>query len=247
MKAVEVERKEGIVRKTSHTPEGYRRLVKEKTVLETLAGLSYVPRLVDSKKTTQTIWFETEYIEGESLKQWIGLNDGWSSRALPWKEARTRLEQYIAVEMDLLAHGALYRDLNLEHIIFTKSGVVLIDFESTIIKSPHESWWMLNDIRGTHETMAPEEFPVRGILGERIATYRAAVLAYIILTGTVPFARKKHRSQTYAWRKVHLPRIAAELPVPVRRVFASALSRQAVRRHKDPQSFLDALTRAYET
>lgn len=247
MKDIEIEISESTVKKHSQTRAGYLRLSKELTVLQALADSPFAPKVLSSTKKNGSISFTLGYIKGENVKQWLDLKEDWSTRKLSWEEVRGRLSQYVDAEMDLINRGALYRDMNLEHVIFSGSTAMLIDLESTILRDPNVSEWVLSDIRGTHETMAPEEFPGFGKLTERTATYRVAVIAFLALTGRIPFVRGEHRSMTYKWRKQHPPKFkAGELPMAVQRVFASALSRKPAHRQKNPESFFMALEESYD-
>lgn len=247
MKNVDIQINETSVQKFSVSPKGRNRILREKAVLEALAESPYVPNILSSTDTDDLISLELEYIDGESAKQWLELSENWTVRKLVWEDSRNRLRQYVEAEMDLLRRGVLYRDLNLEHIIFTNSKVVLVDCESAIQKRPNEGDWMLGYGRGTWETMAPEEFSVHGRLTERTATYRVAAFAHLVLAGYVPFVRYDRRSDTYTWRKKHPPKVDSELPKEVRRIFASALARKSIHRHKDPEAFLARLTKYYES
>lgn len=164
-----------------------------------------------------------------------------------WKVAQKRLAEYVEVEMKLLEHGVMYRDLNLEHVFFTSRGARIIDLEASLIGGDLDVWLLdsLASRRGTWETMALEEFRRPAKLTYRTATYRTAVVAHLVLTGELPFVRKPLRHDTHAWRKQHVPDISPELPKSVRKVFMAALSREPANRHKDPRAFLDALNHSF--
>lgn len=187
-------------------------------------------------------------LNGESLKSWIQLDDDWHAKALPWQDAAARLEQYIDLEMLLLEHGVMYRDLNLDHVVFTETTARIVDLEASLLTRVPGAWRLTSgdSRRGTWETMALEEFRRPAILTSRTATYRSAVIAHLVLASEVPFARKARKSDTRQWRAAHAPHCALELDKPVRRVLANALSREPSRRHKDPAHFFDALRRAHE-
>lgn len=247
MSDVRVEISEESVCKYSTTPKGYQRLSRELKVLQALEGSSHIPTVTNYEDKDNSISIHMEKVLGQNAKEWIGMQSEYLTRPLTWKNAKDRIEQYVDAEMDLLARGAMYRDLNLEHIIFNDRGAVLVDHEATII-SPDQGVWHQNDFRGTWETMAPEEFPKRAQLTARTATYRTALVAHLVLTGTLPFKRfPASRADTYRWRRNHPPEIDPTLSKSTRRVFASALSRTATHRHKNPRNFLNALVASYES
>lgn len=242
---VQVEISENVVRKSSLSLAGYDRLRNEWPILDALQESPHVPKLYHAVTQNESVDIFMERIEGEDAKQWLDWKEDWTARERSWDDVKLRLGQYVAAEMDLLARGALYRDMNLEHIIFTRSKAVLVDFEATVFSHVPDRWFF-NDQRGTWETMAPEEFPGYGELTSRAATYRAAVLAHVALSGRLPFPRFPLRSRTHAWRKWHAAQVAPELSKPVRSVFKSALEREPARRHKTPARFLEAMREAQE-
>ncbi len=221
--------------------------MRESRVLELLEQSPYVPNIISRQEVDSNTTLEMEYVAGKNGKEWLNLRDDWSADAQSWEAVAGSLESYIDAESDLLDRGIMYRDLNLEHLIFCDSGARLVDLEAAVIKNPGEPSWLQDDMRGTWETMAPEEFPVQAELTTRTATYRVAVIAHLALSGRLPFERLLLRSDTYAWRKKYPATISRNLPIPTRRVFTSALARKAIHRHVDPQSFLAALAQSYES
>ncbi len=245
MNSVVVEILDQWVRKYSTDLSGYQRLSRELKVLKCLSGSVHTPTVVQSRDDTAKISIDMEAIQGQSLRELLDMQTDYVTTAMPWNEAKQWLAQYIDAEMDLLSRDALYRDMNLDHLIFAGNRAVLIDMESTII-SADQGKWLLNDMRGTWETMAPEEFIGYGELSARTATYRVAVIAHIILTGKLPFKRfSDSRSATYHWRMMHMAEIDRGLSHKTRRVFASALARKPIHRYKNPERFLDKLTASY--
>jgi serine/threonine protein kinase len=242
---IQIEINEDVVKKSSVSPAGYERLQYEWPILDRLRESPHVPKLYHATTRDESVDMFMERIEGEDAKQWLDWEEDWTTRKRPWSEVKLRLGQYVTAEMDLLDRGALYRDMSLEHIIFTRNKAVLVDFESTVF-SHAPGRWFFNSKRGTWETMAPEEFPGHGELTARTATYRAAVLAHLALCGRLPFPRFPLRSRTHAWRKWNAAQVGQELPKRVRHVFESALEREPARRHRTPDRFLAAVQRAYE-
>jgi len=242
MKDVSVEITDQHVRKFSNGPLGYVRLNNEANTYKQLKGLSSIPRVIDVAQTTDTITLVMEHVKGQSLRQLLDIQDQYTSRPIPWSRAKKHIQYYVAAEMSFLHANALYRDLNLDHIIFTNQKAVILDLESTIIGK--NDTWTLRDTRGTWETMAPEEFMGYGTLTARTATYRAAIIAHQILTGQLPFKRFPHsRASTHAWRKRHPAEISSLLDTPTRRVFGAALARNPTQRYKNPARFLEELAK----
>lgn len=235
--------REDIIRKRAEGADDALRLRAERDYLSRLATTGHVPRIV----ATAAQWIDMERVRGQSLKEWLALTPDWQATIPPLGEALERLEQYVKAEQALLRAGVLYADLNLEHVIFQKDRAIVIDLEASSIRRPGELVWRIMSRRGTSETMAPEEFvrsPVTR-LTERTATYRAAVVAHLVLAGYVPFSRERYWRSAYAWRRTHAAQVSWRLPRRVRRVLMAALQRHPARRYKDPVSFMAALKRAY--
>jgi serine/threonine protein kinase len=241
MKDVIVEIQESTAIKRSTTDAGQKRMNGELISLELLHTSSHVPQIL-SKTRSPWINLTLEFIAGQNAKQWLSLDDEWNAVPIEWSSAKTKLKAYVTAEMDLLSRGALYRDLNLEHMIFHGDKVVLVDHEATLTNQDGASQeWYLDNRRGTWDTMAPEEFSGRGKLTRRTATYRTAVVAHLVLTGRLPFERRSLRSDTYKWRRQNPPKVSTRLSKSTRRVFSAALSRKPTHRHKDPATFFEAL------
>jgi serine/threonine protein kinase len=244
MKSVITEVNTEYTKKYSTDVSGYLRLVKEIGVYEYLKESIHIPRVIE-KYLGDSALIKIETINGISLKQLLAKNDNKNPTPHKWNDAKVYLKQYVDAEMDLLHKGALYRDLNVDHVIFSNQVAYFIDLESTIIKDEHDEW-TLNDMRGTWETMAPEEFRGFGKLDSRTATYRVAVVAHVLLTGELPFEQPlKTRARTRSRRMKHPAKISQVLDKNARRIFKSSLERNPVRRHKDPMSFFNKLNDAY--
>lgn len=242
MSGIEVEILKEHVHKYSTNPTGYKRLQRELKILDSLQESKHIPVLIRSEDKNGRLSIYMENVTGTNGKQLIGMRGNeYVTQPITWSKAKERIKQYIQAEMDLLTRRYLYRDLNLEHLIFSTDKVVFVDLESTI-GSMHPDNWNLCDMRGTWETMAPEEFRGYGRLTARTATYRAAIVSHLILTGRLPFRRfPASRSTTHHWRNKHPAEINPHLSRATRRVFRSALARQETQRHKNPENFFKRL------
>lgn len=242
MEDVSVDVQASTATKRSHTDIGYTRVTHEFTKLNSLQDSPHVPRVLSHNDDGDYFEIVMERIEGENAKEWLHLDREWNGTPLGWPSAKKRLSHYVVAEMDLLNRGAHYRDLNLEHLIFQDDKAVLIDHEATILSTDEQpNQWPLDSFRGTWETMAPEEFSGRGILTMRTATYRVAVIAHLALTGKLPFQRLPLRREMNEWRQQHPPIISQQLPKTTSKVLTAALARKPTHRHKNPESFMNAL------
>lgn len=240
-----IDTKGGEVRKTGIDQSAFFRLTREMWMLRCLQRSPNVPQLISSSAIAHTL--TTEYVAGRSFTEVFSVDAEWNAQAKSWEEAAPYLAQYVAAEEDLLKRGFLYRDLSLDHLIFTGDKAVLVDHEETVIDMEEGSKdWYYSSVRGTWETMAPEEFRGYGHLTERTATYRSAVLAHVALSGHLPFPRFPYRSDVHHWRKTHAPQVSSALPSLTRRVLRTALDLKPPRRYASPAPFFKALTASYE-
>lgn len=239
---VRVDKDRGIVQKIAWDDAGRHRLRRESLFLSRLEAVEGVPSLTKAPSDRR---IEMQLVAGQSLGDWLELNDRWQGVARPLAEVLHRLKQYAALDMRLLARGVLYRDLNPSHILWGEQSVSLIDFEASSLLA-EDGAGRVESRRGTYETMAPEEFINYASVSQRTATYRLAILAHLALTGTLPFTSNLSRRKALSWRRKYRARVSRDLPIPVARVIRHALSIEPAHRHADPDSFLSALTEAYE-
>lgn len=233
------------VKKTALDRRAHFRLNREVFMLSGLEKSPHTPQLLGASSADHSL--TTEYVAGQSFTEVFSVDAEWRAEPKPWQEAAPYLEQYMAAEQDLLDRGFMYRDLNPDHLIFTGDRAVLIDHEETMIDVEEGSKdWYFSSVRGTWETMAPEEFRGYGHLTERTATYRSGVLAHLALSGHLPFPRFPLRSDVHHWRKRYAPQISRALPKLTRRVLRTALDVKPERRQAKPAAFWNALKATYE-
>lgn len=231
---------EGSVYKTAITSHGRKRLRREVANLRRLEQTGLVPRIIAQDASG----VELEYIAGQSMADWLQLQPDWRA-ASSAAEVPAHLQAYVVLEMGLLQAGMMYRDLNLQHVVFTSQGARMLDLEAAEY-SPQGEKWRVTSRRGTYETMAPEEFMLGRVLTPRTATYRVAVVMHLALAGQLPFQFSSgSRRKAYQWRRSHPPEISSKLPYAVQRALQAALQPHPARRHKDPARLFDAVAAAY--
>lgn len=145
-----------------------------------------VLKVLDTDRVKSCIYYATEYIEGETLREWIDNNPK------PYiREIRLIIEQIAKGLRAFHRMEMLHQDLKPENIIIDKQGVVkIIDFGSVKIAGitemtpleKHED----DNILGTLNYTAPEYH-----LGQRGTTksdlYSLGVIAYEMINGALPF------------------------------------------------------------
>ena len=144
-----------------------------------------VLKVLDTDRVKTCIYYATEFIEGETLREWM------DNRSKPYiREIRPIIEQIAKGLRAFHRMEMLHQDLKPENIIIDKQGVVkIIDFGSVKIAgiaemTPQEKHE--DNILGTLNYTAPEYH-----LGQRGTTksdlYSLGVIAYEMINGALPY------------------------------------------------------------
>lgn len=197
---------------------------------------AHVLKPVDVKRERKFLFTAFEYVEGQTLSQWMRDNpkpDMQSVRHIVEQIAKG-LQAFHRLEM-------LHQDLRPENIMIEKSGLVkIIDFGSTKVAGVMEMTQSFEhqNILGTVQYAAPEYF-----LGEagtdRSDLFSLAVITYQMLTGELPYGIKvskaKTRSAQHKLRYKSALHDDREIPAWVDDTLKKAL-------HPDPFKRYDALS-----
>ncbi len=187
-------------------------------------------------RTHNYIYTVTEYIDGQTLTQWMLDNpkpDVESVREIVEQIAKG-LRAFHRLEM-------LHQDLRPENIMIDKSGTVkIIDFGSTLVAGIAEINTPLQQfhIQGTAQYTAPEYF-----LGEMGTTrsdqFSLGVITYQMLSGRLPYGAQVAKTRTKAaQRKLNYRSVLdeeREIPVWIDDAIKKAV-------HPDPYKRYDALS-----
>jgi serine/threonine protein phosphatase PrpC len=171
-------------------PDYLRRFAMEEWIAKRLAS-PHVLKAAKLPQDRQTLFVATEYVEGQTLRQWMTDN--------PHPEletARDLLEQIAKGMRAFHRKEMVHQDLRPENIMIDKSGTVkIIDFGSVRIAGVLEAAPELDkaEILGTHQYTAPEVF--LGYLGTaRSDLFSLGVIAYEMLTGRLPYGSAVSRA-----------------------------------------------------
>jgi len=141
------------------------------------------------------IYITTEYIEGQTLKQWMIDNPEPAIETV-----RDIIEQISSGLRAFHRQEMLHQDLRPDNIMIDLSGTVkIIDFGSTRVAGLVETitGFGQDNILGTMLYTAPEYF-----LGEKVSTrsdlFSLGVIAYHMLTGKLPYGTKVAKARTRA-------------------------------------------------
>jgi hypothetical protein len=194
--------------------DGAWRIRHEGRVLAALgeAGLN-VPRLYASFLAEGNRYIAVEFIEGESLNDWLGRR----RRRLPVGDALRRGAELARLVAGVHAAGWVWRDCKPGNVIVTKTGELRpLDFEGACrVGSPDPLPW------GTPEFMPPEaEAPFRGRSRLPEDLYALGAVVYLLLAGHTPDATPAPP----------LARLRRGVPAAVREVLAELLDPDPSRR-----------------
>ncbi|MHA6758488.1 class III lanthionine synthetase LanKC [Streptacidiphilus sp. PAMC 29251] len=115
------------------------RLHQEATALKHLAGLPFVPKLLDEFRVWEHHYLAVEYIEGETLWQFMVRNNPLTRPGAD----RARIDEYTAKVLDIVgrlqhaidaihARGLVFGDLHPANVMLRPDGrICLVDFEVT--------------------------------------------------------------------------------------------------------------------
>ena len=140
----------------------------------------------------------TEYIEGQTLKQWMIDNPRPSLESVREivEQIARGLQAFHRLEM-------LHQDLRPENIMIDEGGTVkIIDFGSTRVAGLSEQFVVLPELHilGTAQYTAPEYF--LGDFGNALSDqFSLAVIAYQMLSGRLPYGAEVARAQSRAAQK----------------------------------------------
>ncbi|MCL1094353.1 bifunctional protein-serine/threonine kinase/phosphatase [Shewanella kaireitica] len=208
----------------------------------------YVVSIVERDKRKSALYYLTEYLDGQSLSQWIKHN--------PTPDIQEVLALLKQLEIGVRAFHrkeTLHQDLKPDNLILTKDGQLkIIDFGSCFIKGIAEISSPLerDQILGTADYSAPES-----ILGYQVTQstdlYSIAVIAFEMLTGQLPFNGKQQacKSKLDFIRLEYIPsyEINPLIPIWMDDALKKALSVAPEKRQADCSEWLFEMTEPIKT
>lgn len=145
---------------------------------------NHVLKIIEPKKTRRFLYYITEFIEGQNLRQWMNDNPSPSL-----DEVRNIMQQACSGVRAFHRLEMLHQDLKPENIMINKDGVVkIVDFGSTRIAGIQEIAAPIErgKLLGTYDYAAPEYFQDQP--GSNCSDiYSLGAITYEMLTGKLPF------------------------------------------------------------
>lgn len=145
---------------------------------------NHVLKVLEPERSRRFLYYVTEYVEGQSLRQWMHDHPSPSL-----DEVRSIIEQLCMGVRAFHRLEMLHQDLKPENIMIAKDGVVkVIDFGSTRIAGIQEITAPIErgKLLGTYDFAAPEYFS-GDAASNRSDIYSIGVIAYQMLTAKLPY------------------------------------------------------------
>ncbi len=134
--------------------------------------------------------------------------------------------------------NVLHRDIKPDNMMLTQDGVLkVIDFGLACLSHPVRKTEVIS---GTPMYISPEEFQGKS-LDQRSDIFSLAVTLHELITGNMPTADGARANNLAPY----CPVISAEIPTPLRPVFAKALALDPDKRWSTVDEFVGELTKAY--
>jgi serine/threonine protein kinase len=169
---------------TRNDPEQLRRFVLEEWIARRLTN----PHLLSAPPSLETprtyLYSVTDYIEGQTLRQWMADNPKPSL-----EQVRDIIEQTVKGLRSFHRREMLHQDIRPENIMITADGVVkLIDFGAAYVAGVQEAAPFPEEagILGTYQYTAPEYFS-NEVVSFRSDMFSLGAIAYEMLTGYLPY------------------------------------------------------------
>jgi serine/threonine protein kinase len=189
---------------------------------------SHILRVLEPHGRRQCIYYVTEFIDGQTLRQWIHDHPGPTL-----KEVRNIVEQIAQGLRAMHRQEMIHQDLKPENIMIDEHGVVkIIDFGSTKIAGIAEITTPLDrdKILGTRNYTAPEYLQSRA--GSNCSDiYSLGVITYEMLCGKLPYRKEPTRNNLNKLKYTPIRECNENIPSWIDGALRKAVSINPERRH----------------
>jgi len=200
---------------------------------------AHVLRAGKSSRRRNYLYVVTEFIEGQTLTQWMIDNP-----KPPLETVRSVIEQIAKGLQAFHRMEMLHQDLRPDNVMIDRTGTVkIIDFGATKVKGVAEAVPAMHgeDILGTVQYTAPEYF-----LGEggsaRSDIFSLGVITYQMLTGRLPYgaqaAKVRTRSQLRKLRYASALDDNREIPAWIDATLRKAVHPDPAKRYEELSEFV---------
>jgi serine/threonine protein phosphatase PrpC len=195
----------------------------------------HVMKVYEHKRHRQCLYYVSEYVQGQTLRQWIHDNP-----QPPLSEARAIIEQISSGLRAFHRMEMLHQDVKPENIMIDNHGTIkIIDFGSTKIAGLEEISTPIERINllGTKNYTAPEY--LQGHPGSpRSDLFSLGVITYEMLTGHLPYAESQMEKASHRLNYTSACHYNPALPVWVDCALKKAVHPNPTRRYESMSEFL---------
>ena len=199
----------------------------------------HVLKVLESKRRRRFLYYVTEYIEGQTLAQWI--NDHPQADI---NDIRQLLEQIVTGIRAFHRQEMIHQDLKPGNIMIDNQGTVkIVDFGSTKIAGIQEIAAPVTrgNLLGTYDYAAPEYF--QGYPGTPSSDlYSLGVIAYEMLTGKLPYGSPLSARAIKRVRYIPARQINPDVPVWIDGALEKATQLNPAFRYRALSEFLADLS-----
>lgn len=158
---------------------------REAIILRRLHGMT-LPKLIDSFEKDGVGYLIIERLAGQPLSQRIDLKSDWTSLPMPKSDAISLIGEIAKSFSEVNSSGYYYRDLNLAHILVSEDGIKLVDHEANVSFDTNGAA-IVDNLAGTWETMAPEEFELGSCMTEASQVFTLGTVLHQLVIGSSLF------------------------------------------------------------
>ena len=203
---------------------------------ETLAefiGNPNIIRVYSYFEENGTAYYVMEYIEGESLQQYVRAHDG----KISWEETKKFLFPIMEALGAVHEKGIIHRDVTPDNIYITKDGdVKLIDFGAARYSLGEKSRSL--DVIIKHGFAPMEQYTRRSKQGPYTDVYALAATMYYVLSGKLPQDSIDRLEEDHL---ADLNALGVNIPANAEKAIEKALSLRHADRFQSMAEFKDAL------
>ena len=204
----------------------------------------HVLKVLEPKRRRRFLYYITEYIEGQTLEQWMHDNP-----QADITEVRPLIEQIVAGVRAFHRQEMIHQDLKPGNIMIDSHGTVkIVDFGSTKIagiqeiNTPIERGTLL----GTYDYAAPEYF--EGYAGSnRSDIYSIGAIAYEMLTGKLPYGKPLSERAIKRVRYIPAKQINSAIPAWVDAALEKAVQLNPASRYERMSELVSDLSKPNST
>ncbi len=213
--------------------EGREKFINEARAVARFRELSEVVNVMDFFKENQTAYIVMEYLDGQTLKQYINANSG----KLPADKTIEMMQPLIGTLGKLHKENLIHRDISPDNIMILKDGSEkLLDFGGARDYTSSKGKSMSVMIK--HGYAPEEQYMSRGDQGPWTDVYALCATMYYCITGTVPPDALERLGED---RLRRIAEYGVECPQYIENAILKGLNIRKVGRYQTMEELSDAL------